>query len=192
MDEVQNELFTSCENDATTLAVLQLLFTAFAPYPRRLLTDHLPGRKFHVISAIDTNSVAATNVVRERTFAQLDRLKREKPNASVLAIEGMVLFATIKTAAWLQAQTSERRKHLLDSALHGAEEHRQLCRERCLQISEFQQQQIQQKEQERLAKETHTIQIKQQLLAKQDCGQLQNKYCCSYPAFQLHLASSQL
>ena len=163
VDEVQNELFTSCENDATTLAVLQLLFTAFAPYSRRLLTDHLPDGKFHVISAIDTNSVATTNVVSERTFAQLDRLKREKPNASVLAIEGMVLFATNKTAAWLQAQTSERRKHLLDSALHGAEEHRQLYRERCLQISEFQQQQIQQKEQERLAKETHTIQMKQQL-----------------------------
>ena len=123
VDEVQNELFTSCENDATTLAVLQLSFTAFAPYFRRLFTDHLPGGKFHVISAIDTNSVATTNVVSKRTFAQLDRLKREKPNASVLAMEGMVLFATNKTAAWPQTQTSERRKHLLDSALHRAEEH---------------------------------------------------------------------
>ena len=80
-----------------------------------------------------------------------------------LAIEGIVLFATNKTVAWLQAQTSERRKHLLDSALHGAEEHRQLYRERCRQITEFQQQQIQQKEQKRLAKETHTIQMKRQL-----------------------------
>ena len=106
VDEVQNELFTSCENDATTLAVLQLLFTAFALYSRRLLTGHLPGGKFHVISAIDTNSVATTNVVNERTFAQLDHLKREKSNASVLAIEGMLLFAINKTAAWLQAQTS--------------------------------------------------------------------------------------
>ena len=79
VDEVQNELFTSCENDATTLAVLQLLLAAFAPYSRRLFTDHLPGGKFHVISAIDTNSVAKTNVVSERTFAKLDRLKRENP-----------------------------------------------------------------------------------------------------------------
>ena len=62
-----------------------------------------PSGKFHVISAIDTNSVATTNVVSERTFAQLDRLKREKPNSSVLAIEGMVLFATNKTAAWLHS-----------------------------------------------------------------------------------------
>ena len=96
VDEVQNELFTSCEIDATTLAVLHLLFTAFAPYSRRLLTDHLPGGKFHVISAFDTNSVATTNVVSERTFAQLDRFKRQKPNASVLAIEGMVLFQQTK------------------------------------------------------------------------------------------------
>ena len=132
MDEVQNELFTSCENDATTLAVLQLLFRAFAQYSRRLLTDHLPGGKFHVISAIDANSVATTNVVSERTFVQLDRLKREKPNTSVLAIKGMVLFATKKIAAWLQAQTSERRNHLRDTAMHGAEEHRRLYRERCL------------------------------------------------------------
>ena len=69
VDEVQNELFTSCENDATTFSVLQLLFTAFAPYSRRLVTDHLPGGKWYVISAIDTNGVATTNVVSERTFA---------------------------------------------------------------------------------------------------------------------------
>ena len=79
VDEVQNELFTSCEIDATTLAVLHLLFTAFAPYSRRLLTDHLPGGKFHLISAIDTNSVATTNFVSERTFASLTASREKNP-----------------------------------------------------------------------------------------------------------------
>ena len=34
----------------------------------------------------------------ERDFAQLDRLLREKPNASILSLEAIVLFANNKTA----------------------------------------------------------------------------------------------
>ena len=45
----------------------------------------------------ETKSVPKTNVVSERDFAQLDRLLREKPNASTLSLEGMIMLANNKT-----------------------------------------------------------------------------------------------
>jgi len=166
VDPVHQELFTACGNDATTATVLQLLCSTFARYSRRLLADHLPGGKFHSMTEQhrrEAASVATTNVVSERTFAQLDRLKREKPNASLLAIEGMVLFAANKTSKWLKSQPQTRKHQLITSAMSGAESHRQLYKQRCKEIRKYQQEQMQKKEKERLEKETNTLQMKQQL-----------------------------
>ena len=49
-------------------------------------------------------SVPTTNLAPERDFAILDRLVREKPNASV-ALESMILYSHNKTSSW---QTIER------------------------------------------------------------------------------------
>ena len=146
LDSVHSELGTWCDNDASTQALLQLLCTTFGAYSHRPLADQLPGGKFHTIlhhQARHVESVATANELSERTFAQLDRLKKKKPIVSILAMERMVLE---KTAEWLQSQTPERRKTLLDSTLYDAQEYKERFRRRVQEIKDFQQHQIQRKE----------------------------------------------
>ena len=78
------------ENNTTVLEILQALFTAFATLFRRMVADHL-GDTYRDITDDEIASVPKTNVVSERDFAQLDRLLRQKLNASTLALEAMIL-----------------------------------------------------------------------------------------------------
>ena len=41
----------------------------------------------------ETNSVPKTNVSPERDFAILDRLMSEKPNATYIALEAVILYS---------------------------------------------------------------------------------------------------
>ena len=52
----------------------------------------------------------------ERDFAQLDRLLREKPNASILSLEAMILCSNNKTAKWLYEKSEAERSKLLQKA----------------------------------------------------------------------------
>ena len=47
------------------------------------------------------------NIISERGFAKLDRLLREKTNATTLALEGTILFSNKKTAWWLRKKSTE-------------------------------------------------------------------------------------
>ena len=58
-----------------------------------------------------------SNVISGRDFAKLDRLLREKPNATTLCLEGMIVFANNKTSAWLEAKTPEEKEDLLKKAV---------------------------------------------------------------------------
>ena len=49
--------------------------------------------------------------------AKLDRLLCEKPNATTLCLEGMIVFANNKTSAWLEAKTPEEKEDLLKKAV---------------------------------------------------------------------------
>lgn len=96
-----------------TLELLQLLFAT-----KRLLLDHLPGEKHHTVADVSVTkeiaSVPTTNIAPERDFAILDRLIREKPNASVVALESMVLYSHNKTSLWLEKQPLDDRKKLIE------------------------------------------------------------------------------
>jgi len=166
LDEVHQELFEQDDCDADTLVVLQLLSSAFAVFTERLLKDHLPGGEYHTMTEkmqSQTASVSTTNVASERTFAQLDRQKREKPNASVVAIEGMMLFANNETTEWLSKQTPERRSQLFTSAIQGAEAHRHLYRQRCQKIRDHHQAVVKEKLQKREKKAAEDLRMKEQL-----------------------------
>ena len=52
----------------------------------------------------------------ERDFAHLDRLLREKPNASILSLEAMILFSNNKTAKWLNEKSEAELSKLLQKA----------------------------------------------------------------------------
>ena len=67
-----------------------------------------------------------TNTVSERDFAKLDRLLREKPNASTLALEAMVLFSNNKTSKWLQSKTKAEVAELMNKAREVAPEYKLL------------------------------------------------------------------
>ena len=90
---------------------------------QRLLLDHLPGGKYHWSHSVidtrmvqETGTVPTTNVAPERDFAVLDRLIREKPNACLIALESMILYAHNKTSYWLEQQTCEDREKLMQAA----------------------------------------------------------------------------
>ena len=97
-----------------TQELLQLLFAAFSVTTQRLLLDHLPGGKYHVVA--DTVMVQETASVPELDFAILDRLMWEKPNASHVALESMILYSHNKTSSWLEKQSHEEKGKLLRMA----------------------------------------------------------------------------
>lgn len=119
VNEVWNALTETSEGDSMTKELLQLLFGTFSITTQRMLIDHLPGGKFY--SSDDKqneeiSSVPTTNVAPERDFAILDRLLHEKPNATSIALEAMILFSHNKTASWLDKQSSKNKEQLFQVA----------------------------------------------------------------------------
>ena len=95
---VLDELLQPSELDGLTAECLQVLCQVYYTYSTRLLADHLPGGVHSnpdSAKVSQTKSVPKTNVISERDFAQLDRLIREKPNIATVALEGIVLSATM-------------------------------------------------------------------------------------------------
>ena len=83
-----------------------------------MLIDHLPSGKYDVDTtpSQETASVPPTNVAPERDFAVLDRILREKPNASLVALESLILYSHNKTSQWLQEQKAEDKERLIKAA----------------------------------------------------------------------------
>jgi hypothetical protein len=108
-DEVLISSFTdSTENiNSLTREILVLLCLSTIMVCECMLVDHLPGGKYHNIDSLEmrtqTQSVPKTSVRTEHDFGSLDRLLREKPNASTVALEGLILFANNKKGPWLRS-----------------------------------------------------------------------------------------
>ena len=103
-DMIFDSLAKPSELDATVQEIMQVVFSSLAVLVSRLLEDHLPGGvldKPNQQLVEETKSVPNSNTISERDFAKLDRLLREKPNATTLALEGIILFSNNKTARWL-------------------------------------------------------------------------------------------
>lgn len=118
-DVVYEKLVEQCTDDSITVEVLQLMFKSFYLTMERMLKDHLPQGVHDKPSAIkisETKSTPKSNVVSERDFAQLDRLLREKPNATTICLEGMILYANNKTRSWLDRKNAEEKSEILEIA----------------------------------------------------------------------------
>ena len=138
-DEIWYRLIASTDHDATAQELLEVLCNAFSALLSRLVQDHLPGGAHCNPSAElinETKSVFKTNVVSERDFGKLDRLLREKPNATTLSLEAMILFSNNKTMNWLTSKSPEEVQHLLQTARKIAPEFRRLFKERKQNILE--------------------------------------------------------
>ena len=79
--------------------------------------DHLPGGEFHGVLdpkiMLKTNSVPKTNVSPERDFAILDRSMAQKPNATYIALESVLLYSHNKTSSWLHSKPPDIPSHLM-------------------------------------------------------------------------------
>lgn len=132
-DAIFNALSSPSELDSTVQEILQVVFSSLTVLVSRLLEDHLPGGKLDSPTeelVAETKSVPNSNTISERDFAKLDRLLREKPNASTLSLEGLILFSNNKTASWLQQKSLEEREALFRNARRLAPEFRDLYKKR--------------------------------------------------------------
>ena len=116
VDEVHQKLLLSTLDDAIVQELLQMLFKSFVLTMKRLLVDHLPGGIHHSVIDLaivnETESVPTTNVNPERDFAVFDRMLSEKPNATCIALESLMLFSYNKTSNWLQSKSPEEKERL--------------------------------------------------------------------------------
>ena len=116
-DEITKMLLTSTEK---VQELLQLLFKSFVLMVQWLLIDHLPGGAYHSISdtavAEEVRSVPTTNVSPECDFPVLDRVLSEKPNATHIALESLLLYSHNHTSEWLWSKSVEEREKLFKVA----------------------------------------------------------------------------
>lgn len=85
-----------------------------------MLLDHFPGEQHHSVTdrhlTEETVSVPTTNVAPERDIAIFDKLLREKPNATSIALKSMILFSHKETSRWLDQKTRMGREKLIQTA----------------------------------------------------------------------------
>ena len=94
IDPVSDALLKQTPEDFLVQEILEAIFSGFSALLKRMVTDHLTGGEFDVElteeEKKETASVPKTNTISERDFAQLDRLLKEKPNATTMALEASV------------------------------------------------------------------------------------------------------
>ena len=166
IDSVSDSLFTPHSIDATTLELLQLLCTVFHSFTSRLLADHLEGGWFASpapeVSQL-SQSVPKTNRLSEKDFAQLDFHMRDKPNASLVALEGIILFVNNKTGDWLRGKSEKERDSLFEAARKGSATHRALCKQRSAAIVDARAKQLMEKAEKQRKKEAAKLKEKEDL-----------------------------
>ena len=165
-DEIWKSLIASSEYDVIAQELLQTLFSSFSILLSRLLQDHLPGGELDNPSLQlqeETKSVPKTNTVSERDFAKLDRLLREKPNATTLSLEAMILFTNNQTASWLRAKPIEEVQELMKKARSMAPEFKHQYEERRKRMREQRIELLRAKQLAVLAAQERSVKQKEQL-----------------------------
>jgi len=128
VDAIYECLFAPSDYDDVVVEILTVLFGAFSSLLTHLVAEHLPDGKYDAtdVSLIkETKSFPKTNTISERDFVQLDHFLREKPNASILSLEAMVLFCNNKTARWLNDKAPDECSELLHKARSSSSKSKQ-------------------------------------------------------------------
>lgn len=169
-DEVYRMLFLSAEDDAMVQELLQLIFRSFAATVQRLLLDHLPGGEFHTVRDVavieETRSVPTTNVNPERDFAVLDRLMSEKPNATHIALESLLLFSHNQTSKWLDSKPGEEKEKLFKAARTLSPVLKSRFKKRREEINTKRREAVKKKEEDYIRKKEKEIRLKESLTKK--------------------------
>ena len=124
----------------------------------------------------ETASVPTTNVSSERDFAVLNRYLREKPNAQLISLEAIILFAHNKTSFWMAHLSREEREELFQVALKLAPAFKEKFKGKRQEIEMKRKQDMEKKIEENTRKELRAAQEKENLTKKiQEYGGLWTK-----------------
>ena len=160
----------SAENDTLVQELLQLLFKSFSATVQPLLMDHLPRGEFYEVKGTtvveETKSVPVKNVSPERDIALLDRLLSQKPNATHIALESLLLYSHNQTATWLQLKPPEERETSLKAARILSPIQKSKFNEWREEIGIKRQDTLRKKEEEHARKVESNIKLKENLMKK--------------------------
>ena len=99
---------------------LELLLLNLSIVLNRQLKDHLRGKYSNCASNPtligQTQSVPVSSISAEHNFGQMDYLQKLKPNASIAAIESIILYRNNETSKLLEEQSSLKQSELLSKA----------------------------------------------------------------------------
>ena len=88
----------------------------------------------------------------QKETAILDKLMSQKPNASYIALESIILFSQNKTSEWLSSKSPEEKQRLLQAARKLTKVHRNNFKKRQEEIESKRLEAMLQKERENLKK----------------------------------------
>lgn len=185
-DYLWEALVSSSSHDSVTGHMLLSILKAFGLLLDRVLTDLLPVTQAEEDNKLEmrgeTSSVPTTNTISERDFAKFDRLLREKPHASTLALEAHILFTNNKTSKWLNQKSMAEREKLIKEARKNAPSYRKTYKERLTQIEKEHMKQQEDKIKKNQEAERRSLEAKEKIASEiinyglwQSIGQMD---CC--------------
>ena len=120
-NEVRKGLYSEVNEEVdfyTKQSIIIILHNIFVCIKRQL-EDHLPGGKHHNVDSRvhqETETCPRDNIAAERIFAGLDYLKRSRPNLTVLAMQGILLWSQNKSMEYLDKCSEEEKSKLIKAA----------------------------------------------------------------------------
>ena len=101
----------------------------------------------------------------ERDFGMLDRLLAQKPNATTLVCEGILMYTKNDTKSWRASLTPEKRAAVMKMTRNSKSSQKQFI-ERMSAIRKKREERLERGKQEKERKETKLRMLKQELLQK--------------------------
>lgn len=149
-DSEWQALVTPSHYDSISGTLLLSLFKAFGLLLDRVLMDNSST----IVDAdekvrAESRTATTTNTVSERDFAKFDRLLRQKPNASTLALEAHILFTNNKTSEWFRSKSEAEKVKIMEEARKNAPKYRKHYHQRISAIAEGREKQQLQKQREK-------------------------------------------
>ena len=96
-------------------------------------------------------------------FTMLDRLMSEKPNATHIALQSLILFSHNQTSTWLQSKPRDEREKLLKSARALSPQQKSRFLKQREEIRVKRQEAVERKEKEYFQKKEKKIKVKEAL-----------------------------
>ncbi len=169
-DDVWRALVSSSTHDLVAGHMLLSIFKAFVLLLDRVLTDLHPVMQAEEENKQEvhakTTSVPTTNTISERDFAKFDRLLREKPHASTLALEAHILFTNNKTSQWFDQKSETEKAKMMEEARKNASRYRKTYQQRVAQIEEESCRRQQEKEKKNQEAERKLVQTKEKITSE--------------------------